>query len=84
MSQGHEERSPTGKPMVPATPRDVIHIRLGSFVLFFVLALGVLTAVVGARVLTVVLGVVAVVAIVDIALAVRRQKRLGGGPASME
>ncbi|WP_248958266.1 hypothetical protein [Sphaerisporangium perillae] len=82
MSETPEQRSETGKPMVTATPRDVIHIRLASFVLFLAVALGVLALVAKATVLVVVLAVVAVVAVVDILLAVRRQRRLGGGPSS--
>ncbi|MFI6454952.1 hypothetical protein ACIBF6_25720 [Streptosporangium amethystogenes] len=70
-----EETSATGKPMVGATPRDVAHIRLGSFALVALIALGVLGLVAGITWLTVVMAVLAVVVIVDIALAVRRQSR---------
>jgi hypothetical protein len=68
--------------MVRATPRDLIHIRLASFVLFLALALGVLSLVAKAPLLTVILGVIAVIAIVDVVLAIRRQRRLGVGPNS--
>lgn len=84
MSQIPEERSETGKPMVPATPRDVLHIRIGSFVLLFALAFGTLAFVIGAVALGVVLYVVALATIADIALAVRRQRRLGGRPEGLE
>lgn len=77
-----EQRSETGRPMVTGTPKDVIHIRLGSFVLFLAIALGVLAVVAKAPLIGAVLGVVAVIAIVDVVLAVRRQRRLGAGPRS--
>lgn len=70
-----EETSTTGKPMVRATPRDVAHIRLGSFALIALVGLGVLGFVAGITWLTVVMAVLALVAIVDIALAMRRQSR---------
>ncbi|MFC4533510.1 hypothetical protein [Sphaerisporangium dianthi] len=82
MSETPEQRSETGKPMVTATPRDVIHIRLASFVIFLALALGALALVAKATVVAVVLGVIAVIAVVDIVLAVRRQRHLGLGPRS--
>jgi hypothetical protein len=84
MSQIPEERSATGKPMVPATPRDVVHIRIGSFVLFFTIMIGVLAALMGSFVLSIVLWLAAVGVAVDIALAVRRQRRYGGGPEGLE
>ena len=40
-----EQRSPTGKPMVPATPRDVVHIRIGSFILVFCAAVALLAGI---------------------------------------
>ncbi|MDH2427513.1 hypothetical protein [Sphaerisporangium sp. TRM90804] len=83
MTETPEQRSETGKPMVRATPRDVLHIRLASFVVFIALALGVLAFVAGATIVAVALGVVAVIAIVDMVLAIRRQRRLGGGAQSM-
>lgn len=75
------QRSPTGKPMVPATPRDVVHIRLGSFALVFTFALGAAGMIAGVPWLTVIAVVLAVVVAVDIALAVRRQSRRGSGEA---
>ncbi|MEZ0074805.1 hypothetical protein [Planotetraspora sp. GP83] len=77
-----EQRSPTGKPMVPATPKDVIHVRIGSFALVFCVGVGLLSALVHLWWLTAVVLVIAVVVIVDMALAVRRQRSLGGGPES--
>ncbi|GHH69676.1 hypothetical protein GCM10017673_20490 [Streptosporangium violaceochromogenes] len=74
-----EQRSATGKPMVRATPRDVVHIRLGSFALIAIIAIGVLGLVAGIGWLTVVMAVLAVVAIVDVSLAVRRQARATEG-----
>lgn len=67
--------SETGKPMVRATPRDVVHIRLGSFALVAIVGIGVLGLVAGIRWLTVVMAVLGVIAIVDICLAIRRQSR---------
>ncbi|MEV5409001.1 hypothetical protein AB0K60_09195 [Thermopolyspora sp. NPDC052614] len=84
MSQIPEERSETGKPMVPATPRDVVHIRLGSFVLLFTLAFGALAFVIGAPVLSIVLWAIALFVIIDIVLAVRRQRRMGGSADGLE
>ncbi len=82
MEETPEQRSSTGRPMVTGTPRDVIHIRLGSFVLILAVALGVLALVAKATLPAVALGVVAVLAVVDVILAVGRQRRLGGGPRS--
>lgn len=74
--EGQPERtSPTGKPMVRATPRDVVHIRLGSFALVAIIGVGVLGLVAGIKWLTVVMAVLGVIAIVDICLAIRRQSR---------
>lgn len=84
MSQIPEERSETGKPMVPATPRDVLHIRIGSFILLFTIAFGTLALIIGATVLTTVLYTIAVITIIDIAFAIRRQRRLGGRPEGLE
>lgn len=67
--------SETGKPMVRATPRDVVHIRLGSFALVAIVGVGVLGLVAGIRWLAVVMAVLGVIAIVDICLAIRRQSR---------
>ncbi|OUC94006.1 hypothetical protein [Streptosporangium minutum] len=74
-----EERSAAGKPMVRATPRDVVHIRLGSFALIAIIAIGVLGLVAGLKWLMIAMAVLAVIAIVDIALALRRQSRTPGG-----
>ncbi|GGL12171.1 hypothetical protein Sme01_68720 [Sphaerisporangium melleum] len=82
MSETPEQRSETGKPMVTATPRDIIHLRLASFVIFLALALGTLALVAKATVVAAVLGVIALIALVDVVFAVRRQRRLGRGPRS--
>ncbi|WP_329083194.1 MULTISPECIES: hypothetical protein [unclassified Streptosporangium] len=74
-----EETSANGRPMVSATPRDVVHIRLGSFALIAVIGLGVLGLVAGITWLTVAMAVLAVIAIADIALAVHRQSRAAPG-----
>ncbi|MFD1935835.1 hypothetical protein ACFSKW_30625 [Nonomuraea mangrovi] len=76
-----EQRSASGKPMVPSTPRDVVHIRIGSFVLVFLVAIGAISIFAGVGWLAVVAGVAAVATIVDIVLAVRRQKQRGSGEA---
>jgi hypothetical protein len=68
--------------MVAATPRDVIHIRLASFVIFLALAVCVLALVGRVALPAIVAAVVAVIAIVDVLFAVRRQRRLGSGPRS--
>ncbi|WP_169947680.1 hypothetical protein [Microbispora sp. H11081] len=77
-----EQRSPTGKPMVEATPMDVIHIRIGSFALVFCFAVLVLSLVGRIWVLTGI--IVLIMAAIGLYMlgAVRRQKRLGGGPRS--
>ncbi|GAA3446210.1 DUF6343 family protein [Planomonospora venezuelensis] len=80
--QQPEQTSRTGKPMVPATPRDVVHIRIGSFGLIAALAIAVLAFVVGIPWLAVVMAVLAVVVAVDMVLAIRRQnqnRRMHGG-----
>ncbi|GII76628.1 hypothetical protein Sru01_16100 [Sphaerisporangium rufum] len=77
-----EQRSERGRPMTAATPRDLIHVRLGSFVIFLAFAVGVLSLIMGLTVVTIVAAVVAVAAVVDVVLAVRRQRRLGTGPQS--
>lgn len=70
-----------GHPMVPATPRDVVHIRVGSFILVFLFAFAVLGLIAGAPVLTGVAVVLFVVTIIDIAMAIRRQKQRRSGEA---
>jgi hypothetical protein len=79
-----EQRSPTGKPMVPATPKDVVHIRIGSFILVFCAAVALLAGITRIWWLTAIAVLVAIVVAVDITLAVRRQRELGGGPESRE
>lgn len=67
--------------MVPATPRDVVHIRVGSFVLVFMFAFAVLGLLTGAYVITAIAVVLAVVTVVDMVMAIRRQKRGHDGEA---
>ncbi|MEU7892668.1 hypothetical protein AB0B45_07355 [Nonomuraea sp. NPDC049152] len=76
-----EQQSASGQPMVPSTPRDVVHIRIGSFILVFLVAVGAISVIAGIGWLAVVAGVAAVATIVDIVLAVRRQKERGSGEA---
>ncbi len=71
-----------GRAEVPGTPRDVIHLLIGSFVCPAALVLAALAFISGAKVLSGVLVLVAIGAVVDIVLAVRRQKKLGRGPRS--
>ncbi|GAA2868366.1 hypothetical protein GCM10010517_28110 [Streptosporangium fragile] len=77
--QRPEETSADGRSMVPATPRDVVHIRLGSFVLVALVAFAVLGLVSGLTWLIAVAAVLAVVVVVDMVLAMRRQSRARGG-----
>ncbi|HEY9524439.1 MAG TPA: hypothetical protein VIR33_14460 [Thermopolyspora sp.] len=77
-----QERIRRGRSEAPGTPRDVIHILIGSFAVPVALVLAVAAYLSGAIVLTVVLIVIAIGAVVDIVLAVRRQKGLGAGPRS--
>ncbi|MEV4169875.1 hypothetical protein [Nonomuraea sp. NPDC049709] len=77
----HEERDRKGHAMVPATPRDVVHIRVGSFILVFLFAFTVLGIITGAHVMAGIAVVLAIATIVDITLAVRRQKRRHDGEA---
>ncbi|MER7132024.1 hypothetical protein [Streptosporangium saharense] len=74
-----EYRSADGKPMVSTTPRDVVHIRLGSFALVATIGIGVLGFVAGLTWLTVLMALLTVAAIVDIVLAVRRQSHARKG-----
>ena len=76
-----EETSDRGHAMVPATPRDVVHIRVGSFILVFLFALAVLGIIARAPVMTGIAVVAAVVVVIDIVLAVRRQKDRNVGEA---
>ncbi|GAT64481.1 hypothetical protein PS9374_00111 [Planomonospora sphaerica] len=73
--QRPEQTSRTGKTMVPATPRDVVHIRLGSFAMIAAIAIGALSFAAGLVWITAVMAVLAVVAAVDMGMAVRRQNR---------
>jgi hypothetical protein len=83
MSQTPESRTKTGKPEVPGTPRDVTHVLVGAFVVLGAIALGLASFISGAIVLGAALIVLVLATIGDIVLAVRRQKRLGGGPDSL-
>ncbi|MEV4565656.1 hypothetical protein AB0K12_17995 [Nonomuraea sp. NPDC049419] len=74
----HEERDSRGHAMVPATPRDVVHIRVVSFMLVFLFAFTVLGIMTRAWVLAAIAVVLAVVAVIDLLLAVRRQKQGAG------
>jgi len=74
-----EQTSETGKPMVHATPRDVVHIRLGSFGLIPIVILGVFGFVTGTTWLVIATAALAVIVVVDIVLAVRRQSRGDSG-----
>ncbi|MGP3911104.1 hypothetical protein [Nonomuraea sp. 10N515B] len=77
----HEERDRKGHAMVPATPRDVVHIRVGSFMLVCAFAFAVLGVITGAPVMTAIAIALAVGTVVDIILAVRRQNRRSDGEA---
>ncbi|MDP9841995.1 hypothetical protein [Streptosporangium lutulentum] len=70
-----EQTSETGKPMVSATPRDVVHIRLGSFGLIPIVILGVFGFATGTTWLIIAMVVLALIVIADVVLAVRRQSR---------
>ncbi|MEU8359438.1 hypothetical protein AB0C27_25820 [Nonomuraea sp. NPDC048882] len=73
----HEQRDRRGHAMVPATPRDVVHIRVGSFLLVFLFAFTVLGIITRAWVLAGIAVVLAIATVVDITLAVKRQKNRG-------
>ncbi|MFG1700462.1 hypothetical protein [Nonomuraea sp. NPDC049309] len=74
----HEERDSRGHAMVPATPRDVVHIRVVSFMLVFLFAFTVLGIMTRAWVLAVIAVIAAIVAVIDLMMAVRRQKQRTG------
>ncbi|MEV0996431.1 hypothetical protein [Nonomuraea sp. NPDC050202] len=74
----HEERDRRGHAMVPATPRDIMHVRVGSFILVFLFAFAVLGLLTGAFLITGVAVVLAIATAVDITLAIRRQKQQQG------
>ncbi|MEV4221543.1 hypothetical protein [Nonomuraea sp. NPDC049725] len=76
-----ETRDGRGHAMVPATPRDVVHIRVGSFLLVFLFAFAVLGVIARAPVITGFAVVAAVVVVIDIVMAVRRQKNRDTGEA---
>ena len=76
-----ESSDKKGHAMVPATPRDVVHVRVGSFILVFLFALGVLGIIARAPVMTGIAVVAAVVTVVDMVMAVRRQKNRNVGEA---
>jgi hypothetical protein len=76
-----ESRDERAHAMVPATPRDVVHIRVGSFLLVFLFALAVLGLIAKAPVMTGIAVVAAVAVAIDILLAVRRQKKGRAGEA---
>ncbi|WP_066363091.1 hypothetical protein [Herbidospora mongoliensis] len=77
-----EQHDARGKPMVAATPRDVVHVRLGSFGLVIAIAVAVIAGLSQVWWLMII-GIVAAAAIgVDMYLATRRQRTLGGGPQS--
>jgi hypothetical protein len=77
-----EQRSPTGKPMVPSTPMDVIRIRIASFVLVFCVAIGILSGVGRLWWLTAIVAVIVAITALSMVFAVKKQRRLGGGPES--
>jgi hypothetical protein len=68
--------------MVPATPMDVIRIRLGSFALLFCVAVGVLSIVARLWWVTAIVAVIVVIVAATMVIAVRKQSSLGGGPES--
>ncbi|MGI5273974.1 hypothetical protein ACQEUU_32895 [Nonomuraea sp. CA-218870] len=76
-----ETKDKKGHAMVPATPRDVAHIRVGSFILVFLFAFAVLGVISRAWIMTGIAIVLAILTAVDIALAVRRQKNRDVGEA---
>ncbi|MEV0378676.1 hypothetical protein [Nonomuraea sp. NPDC050643] len=67
--------------MVPATPRDVVHLRVGSFILMFLFAFAVLGIIAQAPVMTGIAIVLAVITVIDMTLAARRQKLRHNGEA---
>lgn len=77
----HEERDRKGHAMVPATPRDVVHLRVGSFILMFLFAFAVLGIIAQAPVMTGIAIVLAVITVIDMTLAARRQKLRHNGEA---
>jgi Flp pilus assembly protein TadB len=76
-----ERRDARNHAMVPATPRDVAHIRVVSFMMVFLFAFAVLGLIAHAPVITGIAVVLAIIGVIDIVLAVRRQKRGHSGEA---
>ncbi|WP_152990360.1 hypothetical protein [Sphaerimonospora mesophila] len=81
-SWGEEQVSPTGKAMVQTTPMDVIRIRIASFVLLFCVPVAILSITAHLWGLLVAVGLIALIAAGSIVFAVRKQRKLGGGPES--
>ncbi|MEV0967573.1 hypothetical protein [Microtetraspora glauca] len=77
-----EQESPKGIPRVPATPRDVIHILIGAFILVLCFGVALTGALTRVWWVLAAAGFVAIIVIFDIYLAIRRQRRLGLGPKS--
>ncbi|SDK18976.1 hypothetical protein [Nonomuraea jiangxiensis] len=77
----YEEKSSRGHAMVPATPRDVVHVRVGSFLLVFLFAFAVLGIIARAPVMTGIAILLGIATVVDMVLAVRRQKQRRDGEA---
>ncbi|MEO3870630.1 hypothetical protein ABGB18_17605 [Nonomuraea sp. B12E4] len=77
----YEQKSDRGHAMVPATPRDVVHVRVGSFLLMFLFAFAVLGLIARAPVMTAVAILLGIATVVDMVLAVRRQKQRRDGEA---
>lgn len=75
-----EEYSETGKPMVPATPRDVAYVRLGSVGIVFLVGFAALGLIVGIPLLTGAAVVLLVIVVVLMVRAMRAQSR-GSGEA---
>jgi hypothetical protein len=67
--QGPEPR----KTVAAETPREAIHIRLGSFALIFALVIAAISAAAGVIVVTIIFAVVALAAIVYMAVWIRRR-----------
>jgi phosphoglycerol transferase MdoB-like AlkP superfamily enzyme len=76
-----ETRDKKGHAMVPATPRDVVVIRVSSFILVFLFALAVLGAIAQAWVMTGIAVVLAVLTALNIWRAVKKQKDRDVGEA---
>ncbi|MFF4775491.1 hypothetical protein [Microtetraspora fusca] len=77
-----EQESEKGIPRVPATPRDVIHILIGAFLLVLCFGVALTGALTRVWWVLAAAGVLAAIVAVDIFFALRRQRRLGVGPRS--